>query len=178
MWVFHWLALEKYNFTFKFHFSFSYPKFATNEQGKTLYKGYKLNLVLMEAEIDATVLMEAEMGRRLGGQHWVPTARWPQAVPLSATTCELDTRCLLATRQIFYCCPHQLTSTANHCRQLPNQWNGWQPVSIVAATTANNRHLALKLSYPLSTKCHQLSSQGVRSFNLPPAVLVASSGSN
>ena len=63
--------------------------------------------------------MEAEMGRRLGGQQWVPTARWPQAVPLSATTCELDTRCLLATRQIFYCCPHQLTSTANHCRQLP-----------------------------------------------------------
>ena len=117
------MALEKYNFTFKFHFSFSYPKFATNEQGKTLYKGYKLNLVLMEAEIDARVLMEAEMGRRLGGQHWVPTARWPQAVPLSATTCELDTRCLLATRQIFYCCPHQLTSTANHCRQLPNQWS-------------------------------------------------------
>ena len=122
---------------------FTYPKFATNEQGTTLYKGYKLNLVLMEAEIDATVLMEAEMGRRLGGQHWVPTARWPQAVPLSATTCELDTRCLLATRQIFYCCPHQLTSTANHCRQLPQsvEW-----LATVAATTANNRHLALKLS--------------------------------
>ena len=89
-------------------------------------------VILMEAAIDAIVLMEAEMGRRRGGgggQHWVPTARWPQAVvPLSATTCELDTRCccLLTTREIFYCPPplslsHQLTSTADHRRPLPNQ---------------------------------------------------------